>query len=184
MRLSKNFLLSELVVSKQYPHLLEEPTTFIISILQFWCRVFLQPIRNRLKEKIYISSGWRPKRLNAKVSKEPRSIHQIELVASELEREFLGVATDNYFGSEDILERFILEALESYTEFSTLIIYPKRYFVHGDHRVAAPGVRHVLVSIEMGKYEVVDTQLLLEVNRKGHHLIKDFALYTPSLLLR
>jgi uncharacterized protein YcbK (DUF882 family) len=66
MRLSRNFTLAELVATS-HPRLQDTPTLAVIQNLQRLCVLVLQPLRDTLGAPVYINSGYRSKRLNARV---------------------------------------------------------------------------------------------------------------------
>ncbi|MBQ6195521.1 MAG: peptidase M15 [Prevotella sp.] len=66
MRLSRNFTLAELTATS-HPRLQDTPTLAVIQNLQRLCVLVLQPLRDFLGEPVYINSGYRSKRLNARV---------------------------------------------------------------------------------------------------------------------
>ena len=66
MRLSKNFTLAELTATS-HPRLQDTPRLAVIQNLQELCVFVLQPLRDTLGAPVYINSGYRSKRLNARV---------------------------------------------------------------------------------------------------------------------
>ena len=66
MRLSKNFTLEEMVATS-HKGLQDTPTLAVIQNLQKLCVLVLQPLRDTLGAPVYINSGYRSKRLNARV---------------------------------------------------------------------------------------------------------------------
>ena len=74
MRLSRNFTLAELVATS-HPRLQDKPTLAVIQNLQKLCVLVLQPLRDSLGAPVYINSGYRSKRLNARVGGVPNSRH-------------------------------------------------------------------------------------------------------------
>ena len=66
MRLSRNFTLAELVATS-HPRLQDTPTLAVIQNLQRLCVLVLQPLRDTLGAPVYINSGYRSERLNARV---------------------------------------------------------------------------------------------------------------------
>ena len=74
MRLSKNFTLEEMVATS-HRKLQDTPTLGIVQNLQKLCVLVLQPLRDILGAPVYINSGYRSKRLNARVGGVPNSRH-------------------------------------------------------------------------------------------------------------
>ena len=66
MRLSRNFTLAELVATS-HPRLQDTPTLAVVQNLQKLCVLVLQPLRDAIGRPVYINSGYRSKRLNARV---------------------------------------------------------------------------------------------------------------------
>ena len=74
MRLSKNFTLEEMVATSHWK-LQDTPTLEVVQNLQRLCVLVLQPLRETLGRPVYINSGYRSKRLNARVGGVPNSRH-------------------------------------------------------------------------------------------------------------
>ena len=74
MRLSKNFTLAELTATS-HRRLQDAPSLEVIRNLQNLCIHVLQPLRDTVGAPVYINSGYRSKRLNAKVGGVPNSRH-------------------------------------------------------------------------------------------------------------
>ena len=74
MRLSKNFTLAELTATS-HPRLQDTPTLEVVQNLQKLCVLVLQPLRDTIGAPVYINSGYRSKRLNARVGGVPNSRH-------------------------------------------------------------------------------------------------------------
>ena len=74
MRLSRNFTLAEMVATS-HGKLQDTPTLAVVQNLQRLCTLVLQPLRDTLGAPVYINSGYRSKRLNAKVGGVPNSRH-------------------------------------------------------------------------------------------------------------
>ena len=74
MRLSKNFTLEEMVATS-HKGLQDIPTLAVIQNLQKLCVLVLQPLRDTIGAPVYINSGYRSKRLNARVGGVPNSRH-------------------------------------------------------------------------------------------------------------
>ncbi len=74
MRLSKNFTLEEMVATS-HPRLQDTPTLGVVQNLQKLCVLVLQPLRDTIGAPVYINSGYRSKRLNARVGGVPNSRH-------------------------------------------------------------------------------------------------------------
>ena len=66
MRLSKNFTLEEMVATS-HKGLQDTPTLDVVQNLQKLCVLVLQPLRDTIGAPVYINSGYRSKRLNARV---------------------------------------------------------------------------------------------------------------------
>ena len=66
MRLSRNFTLAEMVATS-HPRLQDTPRLAVVQNLQKLCVLVLQPLRDSLGAPVYINSGYRSKRLNARV---------------------------------------------------------------------------------------------------------------------
>ena len=66
MKLSKNFTLEEMVATS-HPRLQDTPTLEVVQNLQRLCVLVLQPLRDTIGAPVYINSGYRSKRLNARV---------------------------------------------------------------------------------------------------------------------
>ncbi len=66
MKLSRNFTLAEMVVTS-HKRLQDTPTLEVVQNLQKLCVLVLQPLRDSLGAPVYINSGYRSKRLNARV---------------------------------------------------------------------------------------------------------------------
>ena len=74
MKLSKNFTLEEMVATS-HPRLQDTPTLEVVQNLQRLCVFVLQPLRDAIGRPVYINSGYRSKRLNARVGGVPNSRH-------------------------------------------------------------------------------------------------------------
>ena len=74
MKLSKNFTLEEMVATS-HKGLQDIPTLAVIQNLQELCVFVLQPLRDAIGRPVYINSGYRSKRLNARVGGVPNSRH-------------------------------------------------------------------------------------------------------------
>ena len=74
MKLSKNFTLEEMVATS-HRRLQDTPRLAVIQNLQRLCVLVLQPLRDTLGAPVYINSGYRSKRLNARVGGVPNSRH-------------------------------------------------------------------------------------------------------------
>ena len=74
MKLSRNFTLAEMVVTS-HKRLQDTPTLDVVQNLQRLCVLVLQPLRDTLGAPVYINSGYRSKRLNARVGGVPNSRH-------------------------------------------------------------------------------------------------------------
>ena len=66
MKLSKNFTLEEMVATS-HRRLQDTPTLAVVQNLQKLCVFVLQPLRDTLGAPVYINSGYRSERLNARV---------------------------------------------------------------------------------------------------------------------
>ena len=77
MRLTQNFSLWEFLVSRDYPGLAQalSPTIYEINNLFLLCATILQPTREYLDCKIWISSGFRSNELNGAVKGSRKSLH-------------------------------------------------------------------------------------------------------------
>ena len=76
MKLSRNFTLEELTATS-HGKLQDIPTLDVIQNLQKLCILVLQPLRDKIGAPVYINSGYRSKRLNARVGGVPNSRHLI-----------------------------------------------------------------------------------------------------------
>ena len=74
MKLSKNFTLEEMMATS-HGKLQDMPTGEVILNLTFLCARVLQPLRDAIGRPVYINSGYRSKRLNARVGGVPNSRH-------------------------------------------------------------------------------------------------------------
>ena len=74
MKLSKNFTLEEMVATS-HRKLQDTPTLGVIQNLQKLCVLVLQPLRETIGAPVYINSGYRSKRLNARVGGVIKSRH-------------------------------------------------------------------------------------------------------------
>ena len=74
MRLSKNFTLEEMVATS-HRGLQDISTLGVVQNLQKLCVLVLQPLRDAIGRPVYINSGYRSKRLNARVGGVPNSRH-------------------------------------------------------------------------------------------------------------
>ena len=72
MKLSKNFTLEEMVATS-HKGLQDTPTLEVVQNLQKLCVLVLQPLRDAIGRPVYINSGYRSKRLNARVGGVPNS---------------------------------------------------------------------------------------------------------------
>lgn len=75
--LTRNFSLSEFLVSSDYPHLVEGITVSPRNKekIRSFCANVLQPLRNKLQEPVIITSGVRSIKLNSAVNGHPQSHH-------------------------------------------------------------------------------------------------------------
>ena len=74
LKLSQNFTLEEMVATS-HKGLQDIPTLGVIQNLQKLCVLVLQPLRDTIGAPVYINSGYRSKRLNARVGGVPNSRH-------------------------------------------------------------------------------------------------------------
>ena len=74
MRLSKNFTVEEMVATS-HRRLQDTPALEVVQNLQKLCVLVLQPLRDTIGAPVYINSGYRSKRLNARVGGVPNSRH-------------------------------------------------------------------------------------------------------------
>ena len=74
MKLSPNFTLQEMVATS-HRGLQDTPTLAVVQNLQKLCVLVLQPLRDAIGRPVYINSGYRSKRLNARVGGVPNSRH-------------------------------------------------------------------------------------------------------------
>ena len=74
MKLSKNFTLEEMVATS-HKGLQDIPALEVVQNLQKLCVLLLQPLRDTIGAPVYINSGYRSKRLNARVGGVPNSRH-------------------------------------------------------------------------------------------------------------
>ena len=74
MKLSRNFTLQEMVATS-HRKLQDAPSLEVIRNLQNLCIHVLQPLRDKVGAPVYINSGYRSKKLNAKVGGVPNSRH-------------------------------------------------------------------------------------------------------------
>ena len=63
------------MVATSHGKLQDTPTLEVVQNLQRLCILVLQPLRDTLGAPVYINSGYRSKRLNAKVGGVPNSRH-------------------------------------------------------------------------------------------------------------
>ena len=80
MRLSKNFTLAELTATS-HGKLQDTPSLEVIQNLQHLCIHVLQPLRDAIGRPVYVTSGYRSAKLNARVGGVPNSYHQRGLAA-------------------------------------------------------------------------------------------------------
>ena len=80
MKLSRNFTLAEMVATS-HRKLQDTPTLDVIQNLQKLCVHVLQPLRDTVGAPVYINSGYRSKRLNARVGGVKNSYHLRGLAA-------------------------------------------------------------------------------------------------------
>jgi uncharacterized protein YcbK (DUF882 family) len=77
MNLSKNFTLAELTVSQEAARsgLLNKPDKDQIEALRLLCENVLQPLRDRVRKPIVVSSGFRSVTINRRIGGAPTSQH-------------------------------------------------------------------------------------------------------------
>ena len=80
IRLSPNFTLAEMVATS-HKKLQDAPSMEVIQNLQHLCIHVLQPLRDAIGRPVYITSGYRSAKLNAKVGGVPNSYHLRGLAA-------------------------------------------------------------------------------------------------------
>ena len=80
MRLSKNFTLAEMVATS-HKKLQDAPSMEVIQNLQHLCIHVLQPLRDAIGRPVYITSGYRSAKLNARVGGVKNSYHLRGLAA-------------------------------------------------------------------------------------------------------
>ena len=80
MRLSRNFTLEELTATS-HRKLQDTPTLVVIQNLQKLCIHVLQPLRDAIGRPVYITSGYRSVKLNARVGGVNNSYHLRGLAA-------------------------------------------------------------------------------------------------------
>ena len=73
-KLSRNFTLEEMVATS-HRGLQDIPTLGVVQNLQKLCVLVLQPLRDAIGRPVYINSGYRSKRLNARVGGVANSRH-------------------------------------------------------------------------------------------------------------
>ena len=80
MRLSKNFTLAELTATS-HRKLQDTPTLEVIKNMQYLCIHVLQPLRDAIGRPVYVTSGYRSAKLNARVGGVKNSYHLRGLAA-------------------------------------------------------------------------------------------------------
>jgi hypothetical protein len=77
MKLSENFSLDEMTISQEAVRagLKNEPSAAQIEALRTLCETVLQPLRDRIKRPIVVSSGFRSASINRRIGGAPRSQH-------------------------------------------------------------------------------------------------------------
>jgi uncharacterized protein YcbK (DUF882 family) len=77
LNLSKNFTLAELTVSQEAARsgLLNKPDKDQIESLRLLCENVLQPLRDRVRKPIVVSSGFRSVTINRRIGGAPTSQH-------------------------------------------------------------------------------------------------------------
>ena len=80
MKLSRNFTLAEMVATS-HRKLQDTPTLDVIQNLQKLCVHVLQPLRDAIGRPVYITSGYRSAKLNARVGGVKNSYHLRGLAA-------------------------------------------------------------------------------------------------------
>ena len=80
MRLSKNFTLAELTATS-HRKLQDTPSLEVIRNMQYLCIHVLQPLRDAIGRPVYITSGYRSAKLNARVGGVKNSYHLRGLAA-------------------------------------------------------------------------------------------------------
>ena len=79
MKLTKNFTLDEFVISQTAIRngIINTPNSDVIKNIKVLCVNILQPLRNKLKEPIIITSGYRSEKLNRIIGGSKNSQHVI-----------------------------------------------------------------------------------------------------------
>lgn len=80
MKLTRNFTLAEMVATS-YGKLQDTPSMEVIKNLQYLCIHVLQPLRDAIGRPVYITSGYRSAKLNARVGGVKNSYHLRGLAA-------------------------------------------------------------------------------------------------------
>lgn len=128
--ISKNFKMSEFAVSSSYPHLVEPvPEKYKQNVIDLVQNV-LQPICDATGWRDYISSGYRPDKLNKAVGGSLTSDHRYARAA------------DNNFYQIIQGKKFIVQPIEVAQQvkklglcFDQMILYPT--FIHLSYRAGA-----------------------------------------------
>lgn len=118
LRLSKNFVLKEFLVSKEYPQIAKElsPTSVQRCRLILLCQSVLQPIRDHFGHPVIILSGLRSRKLN-------------ELIGGAVDSDHLyGAAADFYVLDKDIKEVFYLSPAD--LPYRQMILHSEEGFIH------------------------------------------------------
>lgn len=128
-RLSANFLVEEFAVSASHPRLVEPVPSHLIERVRLLATTVCQPIRDAIRQPIRITSGFRPRPLNAAVGGSATSQHLV------------GEAADLTFAGLGLLfQKLVSRSLG--IPAGQVIYYPSRAFLH----VALPSARYPTLS--------------------------------------
>jgi len=130
-KLSKNFAVSEILVSKDHPELIQDyvPTTQELLIAQVLALSILQPIRDEFGVT-NILSWLRPEPLNTAIGGSKTSDH------------ILGAAADFYV-SDKSLDRIYQSIFENKNiPYKQMILYPDHGFIHISCNTPISNYRH------------------------------------------
>lgn len=118
MKLSPHFTLEEMTKTN-FPALQDEPTVQEVVNLTYLCATVLEPLREKVGKPLKINSGFRSKRLNAKVGGVANSYH------------LRGLAADIHCSSFDEAKRLEQVAVNLFGKRAKAIIeHRNTYWLH------------------------------------------------------
>lgn len=127
MQLSKNFTLDEMLRSQEATRLsIDEqynPPAYVIDNLKILCESVLQPLRDSFRKSIYVSSGYRCKRLNDAIKGSKNSQH---LTGQAADISLSGYTTEAFYQKIKRTDLVFDQLIQEFDRWVHISYNPKR----------------------------------------------------------